>query len=378
MSCIYVMQDDGSTKMMARVRCQNEDYELQRILEKNPNLLPGDQIDPENPRQWLLIKREMPVPDPCTGLDRWSIDFVFADQDAIPTFVECKRFSDTRSRREIVGQMLEYAANGHYYWSKDMLRGFAENTAKQKGVDLDESICALRSEGETNTDVFFECLQKNLREGQLRIIFFLEESPSELRSVVDFLNKQMERSEVLLVEARQYMLDGQRIVAPTLFGYTEEARQAKRAINPATMISSRKWDRDSYFSDAASKLSPLEVQILETLLDQSLELGSKISWGNGQGKGSFDIKEPSICSGSLLSVYSDGRININFGSLSGSEARDRSRKIFRSMVSEKTGFDVLDDSGVRHPGYSIAEWGNKVNALLEVLKEFLERAREPN
>lgn len=50
------------------------------------------------------------MPDPGTGQDRWSVDFVFADQDAVPTFVECKRFADTRSRLEVVGQMFEYAA----------------------------------------------------------------------------------------------------------------------------------------------------------------------------------------------------------------------------------------------------------------------------
>lgn len=125
MASVYLMRDDGTTTTMDRVRCQNEDRELQLILEQNFDLLPGDQIDPENPRRWLLIKREMPVPDPSTGIDRWSIDFMFADQDAIPTFVECKRFTDTRARREVVGQMLEYAANGHHYWDKDALREFA-------------------------------------------------------------------------------------------------------------------------------------------------------------------------------------------------------------------------------------------------------------
>src|SRR5437016_718316 len=80
---------------MTRVHCRDEDAELQRILEKNPDLLPGDQIDPEDPCRWLLIKREMPVPDPNTGTSRWSIDFFFVDQGAIPTFVECKRFMDT-------------------------------------------------------------------------------------------------------------------------------------------------------------------------------------------------------------------------------------------------------------------------------------------
>ena len=41
---------------------------------------------------------------------------------------------------------------------------------------------------------------KIFEQGQLRVIFFLEKSPFELRSVVEFLNKHMERSEVLRME----------------------------------------------------------------------------------------------------------------------------------------------------------------------------------
>ena len=35
----------------------------------------------------------MPVPDPSNGVGRWSVDLVFLDHEAMPTFVECKRFS---------------------------------------------------------------------------------------------------------------------------------------------------------------------------------------------------------------------------------------------------------------------------------------------
>ena len=88
----YLVRDDGSTESMTRVRCENEDRELQRLLQRNFDLLPGEQIDPDDPRRWLLVKREMPVPDPGTGGNRWSVDFLLMDQDAIPTFVDCKRY----------------------------------------------------------------------------------------------------------------------------------------------------------------------------------------------------------------------------------------------------------------------------------------------
>ena len=45
--------------------------------------------------RWLLVRREMGVADREEGGDRWSLDHLFVDQDAIPTFVEVKRSSDT-------------------------------------------------------------------------------------------------------------------------------------------------------------------------------------------------------------------------------------------------------------------------------------------
>lgn len=105
---------------------------LQRLLVSNPDLLPGDQINPESPRSWLLVKREMGVPGEVDESDRWSLDHLFLDQDGIPTFVECERASDTRNRREVLAQMLDYAANGITYWSVDRLRQAAAQTPRDE------------------------------------------------------------------------------------------------------------------------------------------------------------------------------------------------------------------------------------------------------
>jgi hypothetical protein len=378
MAGVYVMLENGSTEVMERIRCENEDRELQRVLENNPDLLPGDQIDPENPRRWLLVKREMPVPDPNTGLDRWSIDFLFADQDAIPTFVECKRFADTRSRREVVGQMIEYAANGHYYWGKAQLRDYADDAAKRKNSTLDDAIRSLQPTASDSLDAFFDRLQQNLREGQLRIVFFLEESPMELRSVVDFLNKQMERSEVLLVEARQYISKGMRVVVPTLFGYTEEARQVKRTITITTAASRKKWDKETYFADAQAKLATSEVTILESLYVDILSLGFEVTWGTGQNDGSFSVKDPSICPRAILAVYSSGRLTLNFGWLNGNGTAEQARDMLKKLMSERVGLQIQENYALKYPGFSMAEWGPKKSLVVGVLKRLVEEFRSRN
>ena len=63
MNRVYSISNDQATSAFAPVRCKSEEVELQTLLEKNLDLIPGDQIDPENPRRWLLVKREMTVED---------------------------------------------------------------------------------------------------------------------------------------------------------------------------------------------------------------------------------------------------------------------------------------------------------------------------
>lgn len=89
----------------------------------------------------------------------------------------------------------------------------------------------------------------------------------ELRSIVDFLNKQMERSEVLLVEARQYELGDTKIVAPVLFGYTEEARRVKGINTDTTSSSKKQWNRETFISDAYEKLNESEAQLLGRVIN---------------------------------------------------------------------------------------------------------------
>ncbi|HZL04320.1 MAG TPA: hypothetical protein VFE45_02675, partial [Coriobacteriia bacterium] len=117
---VFLVRDGGLIEM------QHSPYpaeaDLQKLLADYPSLLSGRQVNPTSPREWLLIAREQGVPSVAAGPDQWSADHLFVDQEGIPTIVEVKRSSNTSIRREVVGQMLDYAANGVRYWPVDRLR----------------------------------------------------------------------------------------------------------------------------------------------------------------------------------------------------------------------------------------------------------------
>jgi hypothetical protein len=376
MADVYVLGEQGESKLMTRIHCKAEGEELQRVLELNPNLLPGNQIDPDDPRRWLLIKREMPVPDPNTGGDRWSIDFFFVDQSGIPTFVECKRFKDTRSRREVVGQMLEYAANGQHYWTKDMIRAYAEESVRIKEQTLEAELQMLGPDPDIDEQVdgFFDRVMNNLREGQVRLIFFLEEAPAELVSIVDFLNKQMERSEVLLVEVRQYTDGKMRVAAPALYGYTEEAHQIKKTVTVTNAVH-RKWDETSFFDEAQRQLSKKTtgVNILRKVFDYAKSSRYAIKWGKGKDRGSFGLKNDAICPRTVITIWTDGTLNLNFGWCNGSEVAEAFRDEFKRDVQEKMLLSIPDDYQSTFPGFPIETWGNTSESLTAILDGLLSR-----
>lgn len=203
--------------------------DLQQLLADYPSLMSGRQVNSTNPRKWLLIAREQGLPAVADGPDQWSVDHLFVDQDGIPTVVEVKRSTDTRIRREVVGQMLDYAANGVCYWPVERLRD--DLAARLGGAEAaDRAVTHFLAGAEVlgvTPEQFWRLVDGNLRAGRLRLLFVADAIPAQLQRIIEFLNEQMTQCEVLGIEIRQYLAEGHRVFAPTVIGQTSESRRLK-------------------------------------------------------------------------------------------------------------------------------------------------------
>lgn len=217
---IYLRQRDGSLVNMTEEPYDTEAV-LQQLLADHPSILAGEQVSALSPRRWLLVGREAPVPSAEGGGNRWAIDHLFLDQDGIPTVVEVKRSVDTRIRREVVGQMLDYAANAVVYWPADHIRRQFQIRCASNGLESGERI--LEALGRDDEEVFWQSVETNLLAGNIRMIFVADEIPPELRRVIEFLNDQMSPAEVLALEVRQYVGQGLQVLVPRVIGQTERA-----------------------------------------------------------------------------------------------------------------------------------------------------------
>ncbi len=269
---IFVIQPYGGFGEVARSPYESEDI-LQRLLEEHPELLAGESFEPGKDVRFLLVGREFGVPDSEGGSDRWALDHLFLDQDATPTFVEVKRSSDTRIRREVVGQMLDYAANGQKYWPVDRMRSVATDTLG--GADqLAEAILDLigpdeEAEPEERIERFWDEAANRLRDGRVRLVFVSDKIPPELRRILEFLNEQMPRIQVIGLELVQYQGEGlPQILVPRVVGQTEASRATKtgssgprRKTDEASFLAACPENARSFFTDLLSESRKRNLEI---------------------------------------------------------------------------------------------------------------------
>jgi hypothetical protein len=348
---IFLIQGSG---VLVEMKEQPYDTEavLQSLLANYPNLLAGDQIDVATPRRWLLIAAEMGVPGEEDGGDRWSLDHLFLDQDAVPTLIEVKRSSDTRIRREVVGQMLDYAANAVVYWPLESIRARFEESCRQRGVDPVVEIETLLVPT-TGPDEFWQRVKTNLQAGRVRMIFVADVIPAELRRVVEFLNSQMDPAEVLAVEIKQFVGQGLKTLVPRVVGQTIEAERKKGSSG----TTERQWDEASFFEDLSRRRGEAEAKVARAILGWATKAQLRLWWGKGNRSGSFF---PLLdCSGEthwIVSVWTYGRIEIQFQQMLGRQPFDNEAKRLelRDRLVQIPGVEIPADAIARRPVISLS------------------------
>jgi hypothetical protein len=273
---IYIKQ--GSTLTEMTEQPYDAEDVLQQLLADHPSLLVGEQ-EGDRRKRWLLVQREIGVGDAPDAASRWSLAHLFVDEEGVPTLVEVKRSSDTRIRREVVGQMLDYAANAASYWAIDAIRTAYESTRREAGRDPDEDL-ATHLGSDWDAERFWQEVATNLSAGRLRLVFVADVIPHELRRIVEFLNEQMTRTDVLAIEVRQYVAPGTDMVTlvPRLIGQTEAARDAKRA---ASGRPSHRWS-ESELIEALRVTNPRDLgERMVRLYEFMRDRGARRSWGTG-------------------------------------------------------------------------------------------------
>lgn len=312
---IFILGKDGELVEMNESPYNSEDL-LQRLLMDYPKLLAGNQINSLQPREWLLISREIGIPDTENGSNRWSLDHLFIDQDAVPTLVEVKRSTDTRIRREVIGQILDYAANAALFWSIDELIALFEKSCALNGDDPNITLENFL-EGVDDASQFWEEVAINLKAGKIRLLIVADVIPKELKRIIEFLNGQMSPAEILGVEIKQYTGQDLKTLVPRVIGQTTQADVVKRKNRGERL----EVDEDLFFEVFLEYSGREKTAIAQNVLDWARDQcdyfwfgGSGLEHGIGHSctpvtRKKFDGKLWELLP---FKIWSEGSIEINF------------------------------------------------------------------
>jgi hypothetical protein len=365
---IFLLNHNGELVEMTESHYLTEN-DLQKLLADYPSLISGDQIDKENPRRWLLVSREMGVADGQSTATRWSLDHLFIDQDEIPTLLEVKRSSDTRIRREVIGQILDYAANAVSYWSIEEIISKFRLTCEIGGQDADKILDTFLTESFFK-DKFWETVDSNLKSGKIRLLLIADVIPREMQRIIEFLNEQMSPCEILGMEIKQFLGQNLKTLVPRVIGSTINAKNQK-AIK--TSSGNNQWNEEKFFEEINRKF-PKQVSTYKILYSKSVELFDDIWWGNGSGTGSFipNLKINGLFI-QLYSVYTYGSVEIQFQYLKNKPPFDDEAKRYELLEKINLALGTNINTIDKRPNIKTEEFEKPgvLDAFFEVVKWYI-------
>lgn len=278
---IFAIDEGGSLVRMESAPYATEEL-LQRLIADYPDVLHDANSAVGEPRRWLLITREAGIPDTTGGSGRWSVDHLLLDQDGVPTFVEVKRSTDTRIRREVVGQMLDYAANALLHWPVSDIQAMFLASCQERGQSPEDTLREYL--GEVDPESYWDAVASHLGSRTVRLLFVADVIPVELQRIIEFLNDQLRYADVLGVEVQQYMAPGGQlqVLVPRVIGRTARAADVKAP----RARGGRAWDEESFFAALDGTAIPFSRALLEWARAHDVD----VSWGTGATYGTMRLR----------------------------------------------------------------------------------------
>lgn len=187
---------------------------LEGLIERHPNLLPGKAISGGNKPAAKFV-----TVDTQFSLGSNQMDVLLGDNNAVPTLVEAKLETNREARRDVVGQILEYAA-----LASAVLADMREELER----NLNEAELRGRFDGFDSVSTYVEDFIQNAENDRMRLIIATDAVTPGVRRIVEFLNRNVRSNlECYAVEFQVFGRGDDVIVNPSLVGQTQQAADEK-------------------------------------------------------------------------------------------------------------------------------------------------------
>lgn len=361
---IYMVEGGGLRRMQPSVP-ENENR-MQELVARYPELITDGDGD------LLLIRREQPITD-GEAASRWSLDHLFVTRDGVPVFVELKRASDNRLRREVVGQMLDYAANAATYWQAGTVaQSFATSAIR---LNLDPDAVLADFTGGRGPDEFWLQVDSNLKAGRIKLVFVADTIPRELAVIIEFLNDQM-RADVRGVELRWFS-DGAGVttLSPRIIGETERSQAGKEARSRPDPLSVEEW-LDRHFAGKGPSAGAGARAFVELIA----ATGGEPVIPNTQGSIKANYRAANGKAVDPMYLMSGGGLVLALGYLANTPAyaSDDSRRSLLARYAELVG-PLRSDNAAGYPSFKVARMSEPdvANGIRAILVEIVQALKAP-
>ncbi len=283
---------DGKLTAMIPAAPESEDT-MQKLIADHPEIIT------DRDGKLLLIRREQPISDNEDSGGRWSLDHLFVTRDGIPVLVELKRAVDTRLRREVVGQMLDYAANSTAYWKAGTIAQSFAATVEEAGNDPAAVLADFLGEDE-DAEEFWQRVDDRFAAGRVKLVFVADVIPRELARIVEFLNEQM-KADVSAVELNWFEGEGVKAFTPRFIGETERAQANKSAAKSTPPPISR----DDWIGTHLAPFGGETVRAANLFVDLVTEAGGHAEVTTAQGSiiAVFDLPSQNSLSNCIIPLW---------------------------------------------------------------------------
>lgn len=333
--------------------------DLQNFIYENPDTVPLYDIDDDI--RLLILAREVPTKS-------GSIDAVGMDGGGEVYIIETKLYKNP-DKRLVVAQVLDYGASISENFNDEMefMRIIEAKATSHFNISLNEKISSFFGLSSDDAVTLIDRFRENLSGGRFRFVVLMDHIEKRLRDLISFLNRNS-NFDVFGVELEFYKYDDFEITIPKLIG-----AEIKKEVTSSSGSSRRKWDEISFFKELANNLEEDKLVVVTEFYNFFVENADHINWGTGIQRGSFNPIFKKIAPRSLISVYTDGTLMLNYAWMTGNEGLLQLKSKYCNLMSKILELPT-EEGNLKIPAYAIEEWIDSIQLIEKLFIELMDEA----
>ncbi len=306
-----ILVNAGSIQKLQRIPFLEKTFPeewIQQLIQDQPHMLPVDEIE-SNFGPLIPIGKETPT---AAGY----IDNLFISPEGYLTIVETKLWRNPEARREVVGQIIDYAKELSKWTFTELNNAVIAYNRRYKNNDngVLETIREYETVDESEESYFIDNVSRNLKRGRFLLLIVGDGIRESVEEMVEYLSKSPQLYFTLsLIELQVYKMENSSdslLIIPQIITRTKEITRAiirvehsasenvqvsietdigmEPSKNEANVPARSLIKADDFFEQLLTNSDDTYVAFAKQIISDAEERGYIVEWGQG----SFVVKLP--------------------------------------------------------------------------------------